>query len=280
MARETTLDKYRNIGIMAHIDAGKTTTTERILYYTGKSHKMGEVHDGAATMDWMEQEQERGITITSAATTCFWQRHGASTDGGDGPEYRINIIDTPGSPDFIGKSISSLPAVETVAVMIDANAGIEVVTRRVMKIARERNLPRMIIINKIDNAPDLLELVEGIREAFGSECQPINLPADGGKKIVDCFQTASGDSDLGDIADALCASVDPPAADVDALRLRIDDTAQDDALDLLQRARWADGDARVARDALRRAFARGVRLRAAGRDARVDEPLPPLYPPA
>ena len=100
MPRTTPLEHYRNIGIMAHIDAGKTTTTERILYYTGKSHKMGEVHDGAATMDWMEQEQERGITITSAATTCFWQRHGSSTDGGEGPEFRINIIDTPGHVDF------------------------------------------------------------------------------------------------------------------------------------------------------------------------------------
>ena len=100
MARETPLDLYRNIGIMAHIDAGKTTTTERILYYTGKSYKMGEVHDGAATMDWMEQEQERGITITSAATTCFWRRFGAGTGNGSGPEYRINIIDTPGHVDF------------------------------------------------------------------------------------------------------------------------------------------------------------------------------------
>jgi elongation factor G len=98
MPRTTPLEHYRNIGIMAHIDAGKTTTTERILYYTGKSHKIGEVHDGAATMDWMEQEQERGITITSAATTCFWQRHGRATAGGAG--VRINIIDTPGHVDF------------------------------------------------------------------------------------------------------------------------------------------------------------------------------------
>src|SRR3954462_11295409 len=100
MARTTPLDYYRNIGIMAHIDAGKTTTTERILYYTGKQHKIGEVHEGAATMDWMEQEQERGITITSAATTCFWMRHGQSYEKGVGPEYRINIIDTPGHVDF------------------------------------------------------------------------------------------------------------------------------------------------------------------------------------
>ena len=100
MARTTPLDHYRNIGIMAHIDAGKTTTTERILYYTGKNYKIGEVHDGAATMDWMEQEQERGITVTSAATTCFWTRHGQASDKGTGPEHRINIIDTPGHVDF------------------------------------------------------------------------------------------------------------------------------------------------------------------------------------
>src|SRR3712207_1316452 len=102
MARTTPLAQYRNIGIMAHIDAGTTTTTERILYYTGKCHKIGEVHDGTATMDWMEQEQERGITIPSAATTCFWGRHGASHDraAATGPEYRINIIDTPGHVDF------------------------------------------------------------------------------------------------------------------------------------------------------------------------------------
>src|ERR1035437_5800272 len=109
MARVTELRYYRNIGIMAHSVAGKTTTTERILYYTGKSHKSGEVHDGAATMDWMEQEQERGITITSAATTCFWRRHGLVQETGapEGPEYRINIIDTPGHVDFtveVGRS--------------------------------------------------------------------------------------------------------------------------------------------------------------------------------
>src|SRR5436190_80304 len=108
MARTTPLDYYRNIGIMAHIDAGKTTTTERVLYYTGKQHKIGEVHEGTATMDWMEQEQERGITITSAATTCFWSRHGQSDTEGSGPEYRINIIDTPGHVDFTAEVERSL----------------------------------------------------------------------------------------------------------------------------------------------------------------------------
>ena len=113
MSRSHTLDKYRNIGIMAHIDAGKTTTTERILYYTGKSHKIGEVHDGAATMDWMEQEQERGITITSAATTCFWKDH------------RINIIDTPGHVDFTIEVERSLAVLDGAVCVLDANAGIE-----------------------------------------------------------------------------------------------------------------------------------------------------------
>src|SRR5207248_9816722 len=108
MARTTPIAQYRNIGIMAHIDAGKTTTTVRILYYTGKSHKIGEVHDGAATMDWMEQEQERGNTITSAATTCFCRRHGQSHQKGDGPEHRINIIDTPGHVGFTVEGERSL----------------------------------------------------------------------------------------------------------------------------------------------------------------------------
>ena len=111
MARTHTLDKYRNIGIMAHIDAGKTTTTERVLYYTGKSHKIGEVHDGAATMDWMEQEQERGITITSAATTCFWQDH------------RINIIDTPGHVDFTIEVERSLKVLDGAVAVFDGVAG-------------------------------------------------------------------------------------------------------------------------------------------------------------
>src|SRR5215203_205943 len=122
MARTTPLEHYRNIGIMAHIDAGKTTTTERILYYTGKSHKIGEVHDGAATMDWMEQEQERGITITSAATTCFWTRHGQSDKTGNatGPEHRINIIDTPGHVDFTVEVERSLRVLDGAVTLLDS----------------------------------------------------------------------------------------------------------------------------------------------------------------
>src|SRR6476661_1975863 len=125
MPRTTPLAHYRNIGIMAHIDAGTTTTTDRDLYYTGKSHKMGEVHDGAATMDWMEQEQERGITITSAATTCFWQRHGQSDKTGSGPEYRINIIDTPGHVDFTVEVERSLRVLDGAVTLLDSVAGVE-----------------------------------------------------------------------------------------------------------------------------------------------------------
>jgi elongation factor G len=150
MARHTSLELYRNIGIMAHIDAGKTTTTERILYYTGKSHKIGEVHDGAATMDWMEQEQERGITITSAATTCFWTRHGESDSMGHGPEHRINIIDTPGHVDFTVEVERSLRVLDGAVALLDAVAGVEPQTETVWKQADRYGVPRMIFANKMD----------------------------------------------------------------------------------------------------------------------------------
>jgi len=150
MARTTDLKYYRNIGIMAHIDAGKTTTTERVLYYTGKSHKIGEVHDGAATMDWMEQEQERGITITSAATTCFWRRHGESHDTGDGPEYRINIIDTPGHVDFTVEVERSLRVLDGAVTLLDSVAGVEPQTETVWRQADRYAVPRMIFANKMD----------------------------------------------------------------------------------------------------------------------------------
>jgi elongation factor G len=150
MARHTSLDLYRNIGIMAHIDAGKTTTTERILYYTGKNYKIGEVHDGAATMDWMEQEQERGITITSAATTCFWKRHGESDSEGTGPEYRINIIDTPGHVDFTVEVERSLRVLDGAVALLDSVAGVEPQTETVWKQADRYRVPRMIFANKMD----------------------------------------------------------------------------------------------------------------------------------
>ena len=149
MPRTTPLEYYRNIGIMAHIDAGKTTTTERILYYTGKSHKIGEVHDGAATMDWMEQEQERGITITSAATTCFWTRHG-QTIARAGPEYRINIIDTPGHVDFTVEVERSLRVLDGAVTLLDSVAGVEPQTETVWRQADRYGVPRMIFANKMD----------------------------------------------------------------------------------------------------------------------------------
>ena len=147
---KTPLEWYRNIGIMAHIDAGKTTTTERILYYTGKNYKIGEVHDGAATMDWMEQEQERGITITSAATTCFWQRHGELDGEGVGPEYRINIIDTPGHVDFTVEVERSLRVLDGAVTLLDSVAGVEPQTETVWRQADRYGVPRMIFVNKMD----------------------------------------------------------------------------------------------------------------------------------
>ena len=138
MTRTHTLGKYRNIGIMAHIDAGKTTTTERILYYTGKSHKIGEVHDGAATMDWMEQEQERGITITSAATTCFWQDH------------RINIIDTPGHVDFTIEVERSLKVLDGAVAVFDGVAGVAPQSAPVWRQADKYKVPRICFVNKLD----------------------------------------------------------------------------------------------------------------------------------
>ena len=143
MARQTPLNLYRNIGICAHIDAGKTTTTERILYYTGKSHKIGEVHEGAATMDWMEQEQERGITITSAATTCFW------TDRND-VQHRINIIDTPGHVDFTIEVERSLRVLDGAVAVFDSVAGVEPQSETVWRQADKYGVPRMCFVNKMD----------------------------------------------------------------------------------------------------------------------------------
>src|SRR4029079_8861791 len=138
MPRATPLEDYRNIGIMAHIDAGKTTTTERILYYTRRSHKIGEVHDGAATMDFMEQEQERGITITSAATTAFWRDH------------RINIIDTPGHVDFTIEVERSMRVLDGAVAVFDSAAGVEPQTETVWRQANKYNVPRMCFVNKMD----------------------------------------------------------------------------------------------------------------------------------
>ena len=149
MAREYPLERYRNFGIMAHIDAGKTTCSERILYYTGKSHNIGEVHDGAATMDWMEQEQERGITITSAATTTFWER---TEDGqtADTPKHRLNIIDTPGHVDFTIEVERSLAVLDGAVCVLDGNAGVEPQTETVWRQADRYKVPRIVFVNKMD----------------------------------------------------------------------------------------------------------------------------------
>ena len=141
------MERYRNIGIMAHIDAGKTTTTERILYYTGKSHKIGEVHDGAATMDWMEQEKERGITITSAATTCFWSLKKAN---GSVDDYRINIIDTPGHVDFTIEVERSLRVLDGAIAVFDSVAGVEPQSETVWRQADKYKVPRICFVNKMD----------------------------------------------------------------------------------------------------------------------------------
>ncbi|NKB38055.1 MAG: elongation factor G [Gammaproteobacteria bacterium] len=172
MARTTPIERYRNIGIMAHIDAGKTTTTERILYYTGVSHKIGEVHDGAAVMDWMEQEQERGITITSAATTCFW-----SGSAGQYPEYRINIIDTPGHVDFTIEVERSLRVLDGACAVFCAVGGVEPQSETVWRQASKYSVPRMAFVNKMDRAgANFLRVVEQIRNRLGSNPVPVQLP--------------------------------------------------------------------------------------------------------
>ncbi|MBT5799737.1 MAG: elongation factor G [Alphaproteobacteria bacterium] len=184
MAREYSLDRYRNFGIMAHIDAGKTTTTERVLYYTGRSHKIGEVHDGNATMDWMEQEQERGITITSAATTCFWFR----TEDGDNPtpeygsdadeaKFRFNIIDTPGHVDFTIEVERSLAVLDGAVCVLDANAGVEPQTETVWRQADRYKVPRVVFVNKMDKiGADFFNCVHMIADRTGATPLPIQMP--------------------------------------------------------------------------------------------------------
>ncbi|HET8624289.1 MAG TPA: elongation factor G [Gemmatimonadales bacterium] len=174
MARTTPLERYRNIGIMAHIDAGKTTTTERILYYTGKNYKIGEVHEGAATMDWMEQEQERGITITSAATTCFWNRSGT--------QYRINIIDTPGHVDFTVEVERSLRVLDGAVTLLDSVAGVEPQTETVWRQADRYGVPRMIFANKMDRVgADFDRCLAMIRDRLTKKAHPIQLPVGSGE---------------------------------------------------------------------------------------------------
>jgi elongation factor G len=184
MARSHPLERYRNIGIMAHIDAGKTTTTERILYYTGKSYKIGEVHDGAATMDWMEQEQERGITITSAATTCVWR-----AEDGKGEEHRINIIDTPGHVDFTIEVERSLRVLDGAVACFDGVAGVEPQSETVWRQAEKYKVPRMCFVNKLDRTGASFErCVEMIKDRLGARPMVLYLPIgiEGGfKGLVD-----------------------------------------------------------------------------------------------
>ena len=177
MAREYPLTRYRNFGIIAHIDAGKTTTTERILYYTGKSHKIGEVHDGAATMDWMEQEQERGITITSAATTTFWERTVDAGVTGLSDKFRFNIIDTPGHVDFTIEVERSLAVLDGAVVLLDGNAGVEPQTETVWRQADRYKVPRIVFVNKMDKTgADFFNCVKMIRDRTGANPMPIQLP--------------------------------------------------------------------------------------------------------
>jgi len=175
MAREHEITHYRNFGIMAHIDAGKTTTTERILFYSGKSHKIGEVHDGAATMDWMEQEQERGITITSAATTTFW--HGPKEGVAPGDRFRLNIIDTPGHVDFTIEVERSLRVLDGAIAVFDANAGVEPQTETVWRQADKYRVPRMCFVNKMDKiGADFYNTVDMIVDRLGATPLVIQLP--------------------------------------------------------------------------------------------------------
>ena len=197
MARITPLDRYRNVGIMAHIDAGKTTTTERVLFYTGVSHKIGEVHDGAATMDWMEQEQERGITITSAATTCFWKGM-----GGQFEEHRINIIDTPGHVDFTIEVERSLRVLDGAVAVFCAVGGVEPQSETVWRQADKYEVPRIAFINKMDRVgADFLRVVGQLRERLGANPIPVQIAIgaeEDFKGVVDLIQMKAISWDDGD----------------------------------------------------------------------------------
>lgn len=199
MARKTPIERYRNIGIMAHIDAGKTTTTERVLFYTGVSHKIGEVHDGAAVMDWMEQEQERGITITSAATTCFWQGMDQQFE-----QHRINIIDTPGHVDFTIEVERSLRVLDGACAVFCAVGGVEPQSETVWRQANKYHVPRMAFVNKMDRAgADFLRVIDQIRERLGSNPVVMQLPIgaeDQFKGVVDLVRMQSiywNETDMG-----------------------------------------------------------------------------------
>src|SRR6266700_1134816 len=177
MARQAPLNRFRNIGIMAHIDAGKTTTTERILFYTGVSHKIGEVHEGTAVMDWMEQEQERGITITSAATTCFWERNN--------DEYRININDTPGHVDFTIEVERSLRVLDGAVALFCSVGGVEPQSETVWRQADKYGVPRIAFVNKMDRTgADFYNVIEMMKDRLKANAVPIELPIGQGEMFV------------------------------------------------------------------------------------------------
>ena len=237
MARDYPLSEYRNFGIMAHIDAGKTTCSERILYYTGKSHNIGEVHDGAATMDWMEQEQERGITITSAATTTFWERteDGETMDTG---KHRLNIIDTPGHVDFTIEVERSLAVLDGAVAVLDANAGVEPQTETVWRQADRYKVPRIVFVNKMDKiGADFFNCVHMIEDRTGAIAAPIQIPIgaetelEGLIDLVTMEEWVWAGEDLGaswekrPIRDSLQASADEWRAKLIEIAVDMDDDA-------------------------------------------------------
>jgi elongation factor G len=243
MAREYPLERYRNFGIMAHIDAGKTTTTERILYYTGKSHKIGEVHDGAATMDWMEQEQERGITITSAATTTFWFR----TEDGSTPDtekFRFNIIDTPGHVDFTIEVERSLAVLDGAVCVLDANQGVEPQTETVWRQADRYKVPRIVFVNKMDKTgADFWLCIRMLKDRVGARPCPIQLPIGSEQAFAGIVDLITQEEwvwegeDLGatwvrrPIRDALKAKCAEMRAEMIEMAVEMDDAAMEAYLD-------------------------------------------------
>ena len=243
MAREYPLNRYRNFGIMAHIDAGKTTCSERILYYTGKSHNIGEVHDGAATMDHMEQEQERGITITSAATTTFWER---TEDGktAETEKHRMNIIDTPGHVDFTIEVERSLAVLDGAICVLDANAGVEPQTETVWRQADRYKVPRIVFVNKMDKiGADFFNCVDMIRDRTGARAMPIQIPIgaenelEGIVDLISMKEWVYTGEDLGaswekrDVRDSLQAKAEELRAELVEMAVETDDDAMEAYLD-------------------------------------------------
>ncbi len=234
--RSTPIGRYRNIGIIAHVDAGKTTTTERVLFYTGLSHKMGEVHEGAAVMDWMEQEQERGITITSAATTCFWSGMDNQLD-----EHRINIIDTPGHVDFTIEVERSLRVLDGAVVVFCGTAGVEPQSETVWRQANKYQVPRIVFVNKMDRAgADFLRVAEQIRERLGAHPVPVQLPLgaeDNFRGVIDLVAMKAivwNDMDLG-VSHVQTEVPEEMRAQADLFRERMVEAAAESSEELMDR---------------------------------------------